>query len=260
MIDLNAALGRWPFAAGWGESVEALSAALVEAGIRRAYVSAVEAILGPDPLLETQELCQRILGHGVLFPVAVIDPGLRTALKDLSRLARNWPIRLVKLYPNFGGYAADEERTAELVRAAAGAGVLTAVVMRVEDERNQHPLLRVGPVPAEAVVRLAGKVAPLPVLALNGLRGEVATVIREAPNVMADIAFVESGASLPDLLEQVPAGRVVFGSHAPFFYPRAAAAKLASPELTAEQRWAVASGNAEAALAAAEQRQVRDTR
>jgi predicted TIM-barrel fold metal-dependent hydrolase len=259
MIDLNAAVGRWPFAAGWGESVEALSAALAEAGIRRAYVSAVEAILGPDPLLETQKLCHRILGHGVLFPAAVINAGLRTALKDLSRLARDWPICLVKLYPNYGGYAADEERTAELVRAAASDGLLAAVVMRVEDERNQHPLLQVAPVPTEAVVGLAAKVAPLPVLALNGLRGEVARMLREAPNVMADIAFVESGASLPDLFERVPAGRLVFGSHAPFFYPQAAAAKLASPELTAEQRSAVASGNAEAALVAAQQRQVGDS-
>ena len=46
MIDLNAAVGRWPFAAGWGESVEALSAALVEAGLGDLLRQLGEAVTG----------------------------------------------------------------------------------------------------------------------------------------------------------------------------------------------------------------------
>jgi predicted TIM-barrel fold metal-dependent hydrolase len=245
VIDVNAAVGRWPFAAGWAERADELAAAMADAGVRQAHVSAVEAVLAPDPLAATQRACDLLTGHERLIPAAVADPTLRTAEADLRRVVSNWPVRLVKLYPSFGGYSAEDDRVAGMVQTAGAEGVLTAVVMRLEDDRNQHRVMRADPVGVDAVTSLAAKVAPLPLLVLNGLKGEVADLTGRAENLLFDIAFVESGASLPDLLRDVPAERLVFGSNAPLFYPQAAAAKLAHAEVGEGQRRAIAVGNIE---------------
>jgi len=248
VIDLNAAVGRWPFVAGWAERADELAAAMAEAGVTQAHVSAAEAVLAPDPLAATQRVCDSLAGHERLVPAGVADPTLRTAEADLRRVVSNWPVRLVKVYPGFGGYSAEDDRVAAMVQAAGAEGVLTAVVMRLEDDRNQHRVMRVEPVGADAVTSLAAKVAPLPLLVLNGLKGEVTGLARRAENLFFDIAFVESGASLPDLLQDVPAERLVFGSNAPLFYPQAAAAKLAGEEVGEAQRQAIAVGNIEGIL------------
>ena len=243
MIDVNAAVGRWSFAASWAERADELAAAMAEASVAQAHVSAMEAVLAPDPLEATQRLCDSVAGHERLVPAAVADPTLRTAEADLRRLVSNWPVRLVKLYPSFGGYSAEDDRVAGMVRAAWAEGVLTAVMMRLEDDRNQHRVMRVDPVGVDGVTSLAAKVAPLPLLVLNALKGEVADLTKQAGNLLLDIAFVESGASLPDLLQNVSAERLVFGSNAPLFYPQAAAAKLAHDEVDEAQRQAIAVGN-----------------
>ena len=248
MIDLNAAVGRWPFVAGWAGRADELATAMAEAGVTQAHVSAAEAVLAPDPLAPTQRLCELLAGHERLVPAGVVDPTLRTAEPDLRRLVSNWPVRLVKFYPGFGGYSAEDGRVAAMVQAAGAEGVLTAVVMRLEDDRNQHRVMRVEPVGADAVTSLAAKVVPLPLLVLNGLKGEVTGLARRAANLFFDIAFVESGASLPDLLQDVPAERLVFGSNAPLFYPQAAAAKLAHEEVSEAQRRAIAVGNIDGVL------------
>ena len=248
MIDLNAAVGRWPFAAGWAERADELAAAMAEAGVTQAHVSAVEAVLAPDPLAATLRLCDSLTGHERLVVAGVVDPTLRTAEADLRRLVSNWPVRLVKVYPGFSGYSAEGDRVAGMVQTAGAEGVLTAVVMRLEDDRNQHRVMRGELVRVDAVTSLAAKVAPLPLLVLNALKGEVAELARRGENLFFDIAFVESGASLPDLLQNVPAERLVFGSNAPLFYPQAAAAKLAGEEVGEEQRQAIAVGNIEGIL------------
>jgi len=248
VIDVNAAVGRWPFVAGWAERADELAAAMAEAGVTQAHVSAMEAVLAPDPLTATVRLCDSLTGHERLVPAGVADPTLRTAEADLRRLVSNWSVRLVKLYPGFGGYSAEDDRVVGMVQTGGAEGVLTAVVMRLEDDRNQHRVMRVEPVGVDAVTSLAAKVAPLPLLVLNGLKGEVADLTKRAENLLFDIAFVESGASLPDLLDEVPAERLVFGSNAPLFYPQAVAAKLAGDEVGEGQRQAIAVGNIEGIL------------
>lgn len=246
MIDLNAAAGCWPFSIGQALTPEQLSNLLRQLGVQQAHVSAVEAILAPDPVPATRRLADQIADDQLLCPAAVIDPTLPTALKDLSHLADNWPIKLVKLYPGFGDYPADDDRAVELVRAAAQKGMASAVVIRVEDDRNQRRLLQTRPVAVDELTSLAQKVLPLPLLILNATRPEIIKMLPDAANLMCDMAFYESWSSVPDLLEHVPLEQVVFGSNAPFFYPQAAAAKLANPELSQEQRRAVATDNAQA--------------
>ena len=62
--------------------------------------------------------------------------------------------------------------------------------------------------------------------------------------VYLDIAMLEGVAGLASLLEKVPLDRVLFGSHAPFFYFESALLKLKESVLSAAQLEAVREGNA----------------
>jgi hypothetical protein len=62
--------------------------------------------------------------------------------------------------------------------------------------------------------------------------------------VLVDISHVETFRTLRTLFAQVPYRRVLFGTHAPFLYPRAAVEKLVAPYVTPEERAAVGGANA----------------
>ena len=248
MIDLNVCLGPWPFAMKWDGSPETVSRHLADAGVTRAHASSIEAVLAPNPIDANEKLCQQVEPIDLLAPAIVVNPMLPAAHADLSRLLDRWPIRLIKLYPNYHRYHADHDRVVEIIQAAAQRNVRTAVVVRHIDDRNQPTLLPIPATPTDDVIRLAGKVQPTPLLMLNGVRNEAAAVLSRTGNVTADIAFVESGSSIGVMLKGTPHDRLVFGSNAPFFYPQAAAAKLANPDLTDDQRHAIAATNADALL------------
>ena len=62
--------------------------------------------------------------------------------------------------------------------------------------------------------------------------------------VWLDIAMLEGVGGVEGLLKDWPADRVVFGSHAPFFYWESARLKLQESELTPDQLAAITHGNA----------------
>jgi hypothetical protein len=67
--------------------------------------------------------------------------------------------------------------------------------------------------------------------------------------VAVEIATLEGVGGVSALLAQTPADRILFGSHAPFFYFEAAQLKLKESPLTSAQRRAIACTNAQRLLA-----------
>ena len=67
--------------------------------------------------------------------------------------------------------------------------------------------------------------------------------------VRFEIATLEGVGGLANLLAQIPATQILFGSHAPCFYFEAAALKLKESALTEAQLNAVRNGNAQRLLA-----------
>jgi predicted TIM-barrel fold metal-dependent hydrolase len=78
----------------------------------------------------------------------------------------------------------------------------------------------------------------------RGVKSDLLPRLAGAGQVYFDIATLEGVGGVPNLLKQVPADRVVFGSHAPFFYFESALLKLKESALSEPQATGVRSGNA----------------
>lgn len=256
MIDTSVFCGAWPFRRLPHRSPDELKAHLRGHGIRQACVASAEAILYPDPMQGNEPLLLAVQEDPFFVPVAVLDPTLatwhRAAEACLGRGARAF-----KLVPNYHSYSLADPRVDEVAAAARQADAIVCVQMRMMDERAHHPLMKVPGVPAADVAALAGRHPEIRFLACGAYQAELKAL--RAPNLWAEISFVESGQALPAAAAALGWERLVFGSHSPFFYFAAVAAKLdVDPaDLPPAQAAAVREKNAAALLGAGAKKESR---
>ena len=225
LIDTSVFSGYWPFRSLSYRTPERLKSFLQPLGVRQAWVAAAEAILYPDPMLANETLLPAVAGDPFFLPVAIVDVTLATWEGDAQACLNHWGCGALKLVPNYHQYDLGHPRVAELVALAQQACVPVCVQVRMMDERSHHPLMKVPRVPTEEVAALARRHPDARFLVCGAYQGEL-RALREAPNVWAEIAMVESERSLWGAIDALGPDRVVFASHSPFLYFAAAAAKL----------------------------------
>lgn len=156
-------------------------------------------------------------------------------------------MRGIRLHPNHHGYALDDPRCAQLLDLAAERNLIVQIPLRMEDERTQHPLLRVPHVDAAPLPGLLAARPNLRCVLLNSLRDLQGPVLEAAANceqIWVEISMLEGVAGLDPFLNRFPLPRVLFGTYAPFFYPESAVLKLDESELGELRRSAIAATNA----------------
>jgi predicted TIM-barrel fold metal-dependent hydrolase len=117
------------------------------------------------------------------------------------------------------------------------------VQMRVEDERQHYPLMKVPGVSAEGVIALANKYPSLRIICLCAYLREAEQHVSGTENVWVDTAFIEYMDTIRHTLDRIPANRLLFGSHTPFLYTRANAIKLDASGAPKRALNAIAYGN-----------------
>lgn len=244
MIDTNVSFGPWPWMDFSSVTAPSLDTHLESEGIQEAWVSATESILFPDPDGPDERLVAAFRSCSRVVPVKTINLTMGNWRESLDRALGPLGMRLVKIYPNYHQYYLNGPEARELAGLLAARGIPLLIALRVEDERNQYPLMKVPAVPVQEVVTLAAVHPDLKVLVLGAQVGEIGTLTAGADNVFCDIAFAETGNVMDRLLASAPAGRIVFGSHTPYFYTRAAIRKLLGASLSEETRRAIAIDNA----------------
>ncbi|MFC1582143.1 amidohydrolase family protein [Planctomycetota bacterium] len=227
-IDINTWLGHWPFRPFRIHTAKALAAHLAQEGIKAALVSSPEAVFEFDPGPANARLIKCLAHYSRLHPCPVVNPLIAGAADRLKQYART-NIRAIRLLPNYQGWELKAAPAAAVWEACRDQGLMPIVQMRLDDERAHHPSAMVPGVSARELTAIARARPDMKFVACCAYFAEAVQLGQDTDNVFVDIAFAESLNTLPSLLAQIPACRIVFGSHTPFLYTRAAIMKVHAP-------------------------------
>lgn len=244
MIDADVLAGHYPFRPFPHPSQDPaqIQDYLEERGIRRACLASLHAIFYTDPQQGNAELLPRILGNEFFLPVGTINPSLHNWRRTLARCVEEYGCRLVRLVPNYHLYRLDEPFVDAFLEEAQRRQVTVAIVKRLEDERMHHLLMKVPGVENGAISALAHRHTQ-PLIIQSAYLAEIKELAAAHPQLYFDIAFAETMNTLQRLTEGVAHERLLFSSHAPFFYPEAAIGKVEDWAATHEHQQAVYTGN-----------------
>ncbi len=253
MIDVNANLSRWPFRRLPLDETPRLVQAYERSGIAQAWVSSLDGLLHKDISSVNARLVEecRRSGTGRLVPFGSINPTLPDWPEDLRRCDEVHHMPGIRLHPHYHGYGLDDERVKRLFAEAERRRLIVQIALKMEDERTQHPQMRVPTVDVAPLQPLLAHHPGLPVVLLNALRdlrGEVPGRLAESGSVYFDIGMLEGVGGVARLLENVPLERVLLGTHAPLFVIESALLKLRESELGEFRTRAVSRSNAERLL------------
>jgi predicted TIM-barrel fold metal-dependent hydrolase len=254
LIDTNVVLGEWPFRHVQPGNTPALVGKLREQGVTQAWVSSLDALLHKDISSVNARLAEECKQHGkeFLIPFGAINLKLPDWEEDLRRCHEVHRMPGIRLHPNYHGYALDHPEFARLLKAAAEAKLIVQIAVLMEDERMMHPLMRVPPVKLSPLAKVLQQTPGARVVLLNALKGardaRLAGVIN-AGEVYCEIAMLEGVGGVGQLLAELPADRVLFGSHAPSLYFESSLLKLRESGLPAPHLRAISRENARRLLA-----------
>lgn len=248
LIDTNVTLGRWPFRRVPLDDTLALVAKLRQHGVTQAWAGTFDALFHKDLAAANARLAEECRRHGggLLIPFGSVNLKLPGWEDDFRHCHEQYKMPGLRLYPNYHGYQLDEPAFAKLLTLALARGLVVQIVADMEDERTQHPLARVPHLDAKPLPALLQSLAGARVLLLNGFRSVNAALVKQlaGAGVGFDIATLENVGAVANLIQQISVERVLFGSHAPFFYFESALLKLKESALPPEQERAVRAGNA----------------
>jgi uncharacterized protein len=253
LIDTNVTLSRWPGRRLPLDETPALVSRLHRQGVTQAWAGSFDALLAKDMASVNSRLAAecRKLGRRLLLPFGSINPALPDWENDLRRCHEVHRMPGLRLYPNYHRYTLDDSRFARLLDLAQQRGLIVQIVVTMEDERMQHPLLQVPHVDVSPLPALLATRRGLTLVLLNwgrGVKSDQLAKLAKSGQTCFDIATVEGVGGVANLLQQVPADRIVFGSYAPFFYFESALLKLKESPLTESQLTAIRSANARRCL------------
>jgi predicted TIM-barrel fold metal-dependent hydrolase len=247
-IDTNVYLSRYPFRRLPGDETQELVGRLHRNRVVRAWCGSFDALLHRDLGSVNRRLaddCRRF-GNGMLVPFGTVNPTMLDWQEELRRCHEDYRMPGVRLHPGYHGYTLGDRPFADLLAAATRRRMVVQVCMLGEDERTQHPMVRIAPVDPARLVDPLASVAGARVQLLNLLRPapEVLRKVVSAGQVYLDLAMLENTRGIEMLFQLVPPERVCLGSYFPFYYWEAAALKIREAALLEPQERALFHDNA----------------
>tara|TARA_B100001123_G_scaffold50108_1_gene51568 strand:- start:482 stop:1336 length:855 start_codon:yes stop_codon:yes gene_type:complete len=223
IIDTNLSLFQWPLRRLPLDDTSLLIKKIRALGITQGWAGSLEAILHRDLSSVNGRLATECANYPELIPVGSINPTLPGWREDLSRCFREHKMPGIRLHPSYHGYTLANRTFAQVLEQATKAGLFVQIAVTMEDPRTQHLLMRVPDVDLTPLPRLMRDHPGARVQLLN-LRPRAAQIdsLSKIPNIYLDTARMEGTDGVPTLLEKMPHGRVLFGTHAPLLIPEAA--------------------------------------
>lgn len=247
IIDTNTSLFQWPFRRLPLDETDAFVNKLRFLGISQAWAGSFEGILHRDIAGVNQRLADACRVHGELIPIGSINLELPGWENDLHRCIDEHKMPGIRLHPNYHRYTLDDPKFRRLLELATAAGRFIQIAAAMEDSRTQSSLVQVADVNLVPLIPMMKEMPAARVQILNhNLRSPLLQQLGECPGVFFDTARVDGTDGVPKLVQSVPPGRVLYGSHSPFLIPEAALIRVHESDVLDEASLrAVLSENAE---------------
>lgn len=231
MIDVNVNLSRWPLRRLTGDEPDRLVKELRKRNVTQAWAGTFDGLLHKDLASANQRLaddCRRY-GQGILLPFGSINPKLPDWQEDLRRCHEDHKMPGIRLHPNYHAYDLRDAAFAELLRLAAARRLVVQIAVSMEDERTQHPLMRVPPVDLTPLPDLLKNEPGLRLVILNTDPKHDSALLEKLTatgRAHFDISMVEGVGGVARLAQKTSVRHVLFGSHYPLFYFESALLKV----------------------------------
>jgi len=233
IVDVNAYLGHFAFRQLRYNTAVSLLALMDSKRIDKAVVSSASAITYRNSQAGNEEVAEEVRGHSDrLIPFAVINPFYAGWQDDLKICHEEFGMAGLRLYPKWHNYQLSNACCRELVNAATERGMVISIPIRVEDNRERSWLLNVPDVPLEEIVELVKAHPKARFILLNGIGFTGCPLGRKDNSLPSNYAMELSRLSavlaneLGQLITNLGAERVMFGTGMPFNYPDPALVKL----------------------------------
>lgn len=250
IVDSNVSLFHWPFRRLPLDETNRLVKKMRALGVAQAWAGSFEGLLHRDVAGVNRRLAEVCLKYPELIPFGSVNPELPGWEADLKSCINEHSMPGVRLHPNYHGYTLNDPRFSRLLKLTTEAGRFVQIASAMEDVRTQHPTVRVEDVDLSPLPKIVAGIPKARVQILNHrLRSPLLDQLANTPGVFFDTARVDSTDGVPRLVESVPAGRVLFGTHAPFLIPEAALIRVHESAMLDEAGLqAVLGGNADRLL------------
>jgi predicted TIM-barrel fold metal-dependent hydrolase len=249
IVDVNANISRWPFRRTPCDELPRLVETYRKFAVGQAWVGCLDGLFHRDIAgvnLRLVEACRQER-QVELIPFGSVNPQLPDWQEDLRRCCEEHRMPGIRLHPNYHGYRLNEPVFAQLLDLAAQRGLIVQLVVRMEDVRVQHPLMRVADVDTKPLAELVRARSGLHLVLLNTLASVSGPALQElaaVDRIWFEIAMQEGVGGVAELLKIVPPARVLFGSHLPLFSLESAVLKMREAGLDTPRRQAIEHENA----------------
>ncbi len=251
IVDVNAYIGHFAFRRLRHNTAASLLALMDAKKIDKAVVSSADAITYRNTQAGNEELAEEVRGHSDrLIPFAVINPFYAGWQDDLKICHEEFGMKGLRLYPKWHNYQLSSPCCGELVDAATERGMVISIPIRVEDNRQRNWLLNIPDVPLKEIVELVKARPKARFILLNGISYTGCPLGRKDNDLPPNYAIGLSRLSavlaneLGQLITNLGAERVMFGTGMPFNYPDPALVKMEVLDASEADKQKILSQNA----------------
>lgn len=278
IVDTNVSLGQWPFRHLKYEGTKTLGDKLKKHRIRQAWAGHFDALFHKNIDAVNATLTKECSSYpgNFFLPFGTVNLAWPDWQEDLRRCHEVYKMKGVRIYPSYQTFDLTHPDFPLLLSEIAKRKMILQIVGDMEDSRNHHPTLLTRNFSYTPLIHLLKNVKDARVHLLywnHRISARQMDDLVDNTNVLLDISRVETNGGVEAMLEgnanqrdrvftfggmertvseipwgrnskPVPAERVTFGSHAPFFPVEANLLKLFESELTLEQSKAIMEANA----------------
>ncbi|MFW5868768.1 MAG: amidohydrolase family protein [Armatimonadota bacterium] len=230
IIDCNANLGNWPFRRTEYSTPEELLERLARVDIGSAWVTSLDAVMLKNVAAANAPLAEAVAEHDALTAVGTVNPDWPAWERDVQECA-DLGMPGVRVNPNYQGWLLTDPLFDALLDAAVDLGLFVEVAVRMTDERHHHPLVMVPALSLGGVLDACADHPDATIVVANSKNAEISGVARDAGGPLPErlyfeMSHVESVGGVQSVADEVGIEHLLFGTHAPYYYPESATLKV----------------------------------